>query len=806
MLPATLPTNLDSSQRPAHAVAVQQQQATIQAAPVAPVPPSPRVTGSGWQKVLLEDFEQPIYAPDESWLGIDDSTEDMGLYLWGQRNCNPHSGTASAWAGGLRQDGPDPDCGTTYHDNLATFLRYGPVDLSQVTDAQLVFGLWADLEGDRLNQIDTVSWLASMDNDTFAGWTLSGSTGDWVPRSLDLTDMGPLGDFTGQPEVYLRWDFRSDFSNPIDYQGAFIDDVALWVYTEPLSVTEPLPIEYPVTQHTTVQDFGGGSSDDGTVQITEQGDGALKLAPQLSELAAWDHLPSLPREMHSVEIQIAHDHLFVIGGNASNDFAQRQVYSTPLRDDGVIGQWQELEPLPQSLLAHASVVVGDDLFVLGGFNRTGTQQTVFRARIQPDGTLSPWATLTPLPQPLANMAAVTANGAIYVLGGEVPSSSGTVSDTVYRAQVNADGSIDAWETSPAPLPMPTRNQAAAVACNHLYMIAGVDESRERDGVFVSPIQDDGTLGTWELTHPLPNTLSGHEARAVNGGILVLGGWTSNTPDIDSQAAVYLLPIDETCAPGPWQTLTSMPYGSTYIGMAASNDVVYAPGGINFEGVTFDSVLMAPFQASSQPVAQGRYRNIFELGSDYMIQALQWTASEEGDTDIQVRYRVASTETGSFGPWSTPHSTNPISITAYGGYVEYEILLTQGTTMQTREISDISLIIAPNTPPQLADIPDQTLIAGQAPAPRIDLRTYASDAESDSEHLTFTLLDGIPPDAGVRIEDSFYLTVDPAATWIGEVTINVQVTDLGGLSDTDQVVLTVLPPDEQQTVFLPLVTR
>ncbi len=808
---STMPFDLGSRLARQHAIPVRQQNSlpVTDQAPVTTSPAQLAATGMGWQKLMSENFEQPINATGDGWIGVDASSADLGLYLWDRRTCRPHSGSYSAWAGGWRQDGPNPACGSTYANNLETYLYRYPVDLSQVTAAQLVFGLWADLEGTFQNQIDTIAWMASLDDETFAGWITSDYTSDWIPRSLDLTSLPPMGDLTGHPEVFIRWDFRSNASNPQPYEGVFIDDITLWGYTEPPPVVLPDIISLP-EWHTSVRDFGSGGSDDGTVMITSQGDGALVLAPPVEQLDTWDHLPPLPRELHSVEIEIAQDHLFVIGGNASDDFAQRNVYSTPLRRDGVIGLWQELAPLPQALIGHASVVVGDYLFVLGGANTNGTQSSVFRAQIRPDGTLSPWATLPSLPEPLDNMAAVAANGSIYVLGGEL-STVGAVSDTIYRAQVNADGSIGSWQTLPDPLPMPTRYHAAAVACNQLFMIAGVDESRERDGVFVAPIQDDGSLGTWELTHPLPKTLSGHDASAVNGGIVVLGGWESGNPVNGPQSAVYLLPLDATCSPGPWQSLTPMPYGSTYVNMAASNTFVYAIGGINAEGITFNSVLMAPLQTDSQLRVPGRYRNQFKLGEDYMIQALQWTETGTGDTDIQVRYRIAPAAGGEFGPWSNPTSTNPISIMAYGGYVEYEIQFTPGSTADTRAVSDVHLTITSNTPPQLTGLPDQTLVAGISPAPRIDLRTYASDAESTSDRLTFALLHVLPPGVEVHIVDRYYLNISSTGDWTGQTTIAVQVTDPGGLSATDQFMLTVLPNDDdpedpQQYIFLPLVKR
>jgi hypothetical protein len=400
---------------------------------VQPAAPTSSSNGGGWQRIMAQDFEGSF--PPPGWVLYDVSSTDGGIYFWGQRDCNVLSGSYSAWAGGGGTDGASLACTETYTNNLETWLDSSPVDLSQATAAELQFGLWTDIEGDGPPPLDSVSFMASLDGITYYGYYTNQETGDWIPASLDLTQIPPLGDLTGQPVVYLSWVFESNASNPTAYEGAFVDDAALWVYTPPSPTPPPPTATLPITCHTTLADFAGGRSHDGTMVQIQQGDGALALAAQVDTVGTWDRLPSLPRELVGFAAVAAQGHLFILGGNGLDGYEQR-VYSATIHEGGLLDRWQEATPLPQALVGLRAVVTNGHLFVVGGVNAFGFQNTVFSAPIHPDGSLGQWSTLPALPEPLALSGVVAAQGYLYVLGGQGPGF--TVSDRVYRAAINAD--------------------------------------------------------------------------------------------------------------------------------------------------------------------------------------------------------------------------------------------------------------------------------------------------------------------------------------------------------------------------------
>jgi hypothetical protein len=602
------------------------------------------------------------------------------------------------WAGGGGSDGGSLACGETYADNLLTWLRYGPINLSQVTDAELQFALWADVEGDERGPIliDVVFWGASTDGNNFSGHATAGQTGDWIPTGLNLSDI------TGAPEVYLGWVFDSDGSNPINYGGAFVDDVALWVYTDPPPTPPPTPPTppptptLPITRHTTLADFAGGRSHDNTVVVVKKGDGALTLATQGNTLGDWERLPSLPSALFDFAAVTAKEHLFVTGGNVPGGHYQCRVYSAVIQDDGLLGHWVEVTELPQALTAHTAVVANDHLFVLGGFNANGFQATVFSASINDDGTLGEWNTTLPaLPEPLALNAVVSTHGYIYVLGGRKSKEPVIVSDKIYRARVNADGTLGDWETLATQLPRPSMWHEAVATCDHLYVMAGQDAViNEYSAVYQTEIYPDGSLGAWDETTPLSKTLAAHAAGAIHGGILVTGGWSSSDPVFNPQRSVYWAPLGPDCALGNWVELTPLPYRTYKHVLAATDRHIYNLGGASTASWTLASVLRAPLQLGDSSVQQGGFNHQFHLGDNYAIKSLRWTEEGNSDTEISLRYRVGNADTGEYGPWSDYTSTNPITVNAIGGFLEYQLKFESGSGLSDKCVAEVSLNITP----------------------------------------------------------------------------------------------------------------
>lgn len=187
---------------------------------VTPTPggPTPTPTPSGWEILVSTDFEGQFPGP---WDVFDDDGTTNGEYYWGKRNCRAYQGTYSGWAIGAGAHGAALSCGSNYPNYARSSMMYGPFSLEGATAAGLTFKLWLNTE----SQYDYICRMASIGGD-FYGLCTHGSSGGWIDRTLDLSNVPTLGNLLGQPQVWVLLWFYSDSS--ITYpEGGYVDNVVL---------------------------------------------------------------------------------------------------------------------------------------------------------------------------------------------------------------------------------------------------------------------------------------------------------------------------------------------------------------------------------------------------------------------------------------------------------------------------------------------------------------------------------------------------------------------------------------------------
>ncbi len=182
---------------------------------------------AGWTNIMTEDFEGSFPDP---WDIVDD-VAGYGEYYWAKRNCRPRSGSYSGWGVGGGADGGSLPCGADYPNNTECWMVYGPFDLTNAADAELLFWYWnvSELcESDCPDcPCDYLFWGASVDGTSFYGTRLSGNSDGWNYVSFDLTDVYTLGDLTDEPWVWIAFMFGSDDDSITYSEGAYVDDIIL---------------------------------------------------------------------------------------------------------------------------------------------------------------------------------------------------------------------------------------------------------------------------------------------------------------------------------------------------------------------------------------------------------------------------------------------------------------------------------------------------------------------------------------------------------------------------------------------------
>lgn len=211
-------------------------------------------------------------------------------------------------------------------------------------------------------------------------------------------------------------------------------------------------------------------------------DGATFSPSQIS----WKKATSLPmavsshQAVHATIDDLAgsiNQFVYVTGGKLIE--AQNQVLVGKIGTDASIASWVATTALPAALSSHGSVAAtpfnskvsgAGFLYVLGGINASGeVVNTVSATALNQDGSVGAWRSETALPEPLHSMGVSMFRGSIYVAGGATTGN--TAVAKVFRAQIDADGHLGAWEELTA-MPAARAYHGFVSFGGYLYAVGG----------------------------------------------------------------------------------------------------------------------------------------------------------------------------------------------------------------------------------------------------------------------------------------------------------------------------------------------
>ncbi len=134
--------------------------------------------------------------------------------------------------------------------------------------------------------------------------------------------------------------------------------------------------------------------------------------------------------------------------------------------------------------------------------------------------------------------------------------------------------IQGWTSPAAQLPRPLYGEASVVYGTYVYVSGGFDGVYFSSAVFMAPVAQDGTLGSWQTAGYMPVGLYGHQMVAARGRLYVLGGYASD----GSRADVWSADISSSGATGPWEREASLPAPAYFHAAALAGDRIYVSGG------------------------------------------------------------------------------------------------------------------------------------------------------------------------------------------------------------------------------------
>ena len=333
--------------------------------------------------------------------------------------------------------------------------------------------------------------------------------------------------------------------------------------------------------------------------------------------------------------------LYLIGGRTTSGVVST-VQISDISPTGTLGSWTNSTSLPSNLYGHGAAIYNDRIYTVGGASSVGSQPltNVRYNKINADGSLNNWVDTTPLPEGRltggGTMSAVW-GAYLYISGGcGTVNASGyctAVRSDVELASINADGSLDKWNTVGTAFDERLGGNLVAWR-GYLYRVGGCVAQNGTTGdcgdntmslINYGKINRDGDASTTgqstssgsgkctgsnpsQCDLPGQNYIGNMLTNSIiyNGYIYVMGGCTNNSCSTTSRNIIYAsLDTDgsitkpATCPDGSFQGGTwcyvsnSLPTS----GLAAASPVVfggrmYLIGGLSGSGGNVNRIIRA----------------------------------------------------------------------------------------------------------------------------------------------------------------------------------------------------------------------
>ncbi|MEK7600333.1 MAG: hypothetical protein AAB462_04845, partial [Patescibacteria group bacterium] len=350
------------------------------------------------------------------------------------------------------------------------------------------------------------------------------------------------------------------------------------------------------------------------------------------ELSTWASTTSLGANVRAYHPTVtANGYVYVIGGWDTVS-AKDTSYYAKLNADGSVGTWASTTNLPIAIGDHASVVANGYVYVLGGYNGSYLND-VYYAKLNADGTLGGWNQTTDFPGFRHLPTSVVANGYVYVLGGK--DETGTFRNTVYYAKLNADGTVGSWQTANAFTG--TRDAHTSVTANgYVYVIGGENPAlTPLTSVQYAKVNADGSLSAWQATTGLGTALFGQATVVANGYVYAIGGGNGG----GASTSIYYARLNSNGTIGAWNTgATTLPAGRGFFSGVVANGYIYTFGGLDTGGVARGDV----YYTSTQRIQVGGALDLVGLGGSNLADGEIGSGGEltAGNTNIVGLLQVA----------------------------------------------------------------------------------------------------------------------------------------------------------------------
>ncbi len=273
-----------------------------------------------------------------------------------------------------------------------------------------------------------------------------GEVGSWTTNSNNLPSGYNQGSVTyANGYAYIVGGDTGSLTTSVLYArvnangslGSFTSTTALSVAREDISTVAMNGYLYAI---------GGNSTDDtATTGVTTANYAKINSD---GTIGSWNTTTALPTGRSTSGTVAYNGYIYLVAGSDTSSAIGSTVYAKQ-NADGTLGSWTvsgNVFPTAKVARATRAVAANGYLYAIGGQEGASPDETeVFYARLNSDGTIGTWTEEADLlPSGRAWGGAGVANGYLYYWGGTDGTSS---QDEVFYAQLNSDGSTGAWATN-----------------------------------------------------------------------------------------------------------------------------------------------------------------------------------------------------------------------------------------------------------------------------------------------------------------------------------------------------------------------
>ena len=211
--------------------------------------------------------------------------------------------------------------------------------------------------------------------------------------------------------------------------------------------------------------------------------------------------------------------IYVFGGAARRGGKVIDAVEVFNPEAGERGAWKKLAKLPQALSAASAAVVGDKIYVIGGWDR-GAQNEVFGTVFEYDPKEDEFDQKRDMPTPRGGLGVATFQGKIYAIGGW------DFEEGVLNIVEVYDPATDTWEAK-KPMPVSRALFGITTLSGRIFAIGGLGtfNDNQNDEVLKRVDVYNPALDEWVIDEaiPLPRGRAGVPATVAGGKIYVPGG-------------------------------------------------------------------------------------------------------------------------------------------------------------------------------------------------------------------------------------------------------------------------------------------